>query len=127
MKNNGIITRQSQLPVKETIDKIADVLSKNGVTIYTRINQQAEADAAGIKLNPLEFILFGNPKRGGLVMKETPVAALDLPLKIIAWQDDEKKTWVYYNEASYIQARFSLTDESAALVDIDVLITKILQ
>jgi uncharacterized protein (DUF302 family) len=127
MKNNGVIIRQSQLPVKETIDKIADVLSKNGITIYTRINQQAEAAAAGIKLNPLEFILFGNPKRGGEVMKENPVSALDLPLKIIAWQDDENKTWVYYNEAAYLQARFSLSAEAIALVDIDAVISRILQ
>ncbi|MEO3407687.1 DUF302 domain-containing protein [Mucilaginibacter sp. CAU 1740] len=127
MKNNGIIIRQSQLPVRETLDKIADVLSKNGATIYVRINQQAEAAEAGIQLNHLEFILFGNPKRGGLVMKENPVAALDLPLKIMAWQDDENKTWVYYNAADYLQTRFSLSAEATALVDIDALVTKILQ
>ena len=127
MKNNGVIIRQSHLPVKETIDKIVEVLSKNGITIYARINQQAEAATAGIQLNPLEFILFGNPKRGGEVMKENPVAALDLPLKLIALQDNDLKTWVYYNEAAYVQARFSLTAEATNLVDIDAVISRTLQ
>lgn len=127
MKNNGVIIRRSLLPVKETIDKLSEALSKNGVTIYTRINQQAEAAKAGIKLNPLEFILFGNPKRGGEVMKENPVAALDLPLKIIAWQDDELKTWVYYNDAVYLQSRFMLSNEVTELIDMDPVVIRVLQ
>jgi len=127
MNNNGVIIRRSPLPVKETIDKIAEALSKNGAIIYTRINQQTEADKAGIRLNPLEFILFGNPKRGGEVMQENPVAALDLPLKIIAWQDDDLKAWVYYNDAVYLQSRFSLSNEVTELIDMDPVVIRILQ
>lgn len=127
MKNNGVIIRRSPLSVKETIDKLSEALAKNGVTIYARINQQAEAGKAGIKLNPLEFILFGSPKRGGEVMLENPVAALDLPLKIIAWQDDELKTWVYYNDAVYLQSRFSLSNEVTELIDMDPVVIRILQ
>lgn len=127
METKGIITRQSLLPVKETIDKIVNVLSNNGITIYIRINQQAEAAAKDIKINPLQFILFGNPQKGGEVMKENPVTALDLPLKVIAWQDDQLKTWVAYNDAAYIQSRFALSNEATALIDIDPLITKILK
>ncbi|SEO12423.1 Uncharacterized conserved protein, DUF302 family [Mucilaginibacter gossypiicola] len=127
MNNNGVIIRRSPLPVKETIDKIMEALSKNGATIYLRINQQSEANKAGIILNPLEFILFGNPKRGGEVMQENPVAALDLPLKIIAWQDDELKTWVYFNDAVYLQSRFSLSHEVTELIDMDPVVIRILQ
>jgi uncharacterized protein (DUF302 family) len=125
--NNGVIIRQSPLPVKETIDKITEALSKNNVTIYNWINQQAEAAKAGIKLNPLEFILFGNPKRGGEVMQENPVAALDLPLKLIAWQDGQLRTWVYYNEAVYLQTRFQLSNEVTELIDLDPVVIRILK
>ena len=58
--------------------------------VYARINQQSKAHNVGKEIPPLEFILFGNPKAGGLIMAENPIAALDLPLKIIAWQDAEK-------------------------------------
>jgi uncharacterized protein (DUF302 family) len=127
MSNKGIIIRQSMLPVKETIDKIVGVLCNNGVTIYGRIDQQTEAAGKGIKLNPLQFILFGSPQKGGEVMKENPLAALDLPLKVIAWQDDSLKIWVAYNDAGYIRSRFSLSRKAADLIDIDAMITKILK
>lgn len=122
----GVITLQSQYSVKETIDHLQSFLQEHGTTIYARIDQQAEAEKAGLKLRPLEFILFGNPKTGGPIMAENPLAALDLPLKIIAWEDDEKKVWIGYNEASYIGDRYSFPDTKESLLDLSPLIKKAL-
>src|ERR1700744_6588970 len=108
MKNTGIITRQVAYSVKESIDKIQSVIEKNGATIYARIDQPAELKKAGITINPLEFLLFGNPIAGGKLMVENPVAALDLPLKISAWEDEQQQTWIAYNEAAYLQERYAL-------------------
>ena len=104
----GVTIRQSQYNVKETMDRLQTFLLQHGATIYSRIDQQAEVNNAGVDLLPLEFILFGNPKGGGPLMAENPLIALDLPLKIIAWEDEEKKVWLAYNEASYIENRYSL-------------------
>src|SRR5580765_1168625 len=89
MDPRGVIIRPSKYSVKETINRLVIFLEQHGVTVYTRINQQSEVQKAGIDIPPMEFILFGNPKAGGPIMAENPVAALDLPLKIIAWEDQE--------------------------------------
>jgi uncharacterized protein (DUF302 family) len=126
MKNTGIITRLSTYSVKETIDRLQVLIESNGATVYSRINQQAELNKAGISLSPLEFILFGNPVAGGKLMLENPVVALDLPLKIIAWEDEQQKVWLAYNEARYIQERYALKPDNYSPLDLDKLVSKVL-
>jgi uncharacterized protein (DUF302 family) len=126
MNPQEITIKSSPHSVKDTIDKLQAVLQSNGVTIYARIDQQAELHKTGQIIPPLEFILFGNPKSGGPIMIENPVAALDLPLKVIAWQDNEQKVWVAYNTAAYIKGRYSLSDQVSAPIDLDPLMVKVL-
>jgi len=127
MNAKGIIIRQSNYEVKESIDRLENALKQKSITIYARIDQQAEALKGGIKLLPLEFLLFGNPARGGFVMEFDPKTALDLPLKVIAWKDDQNKTWVAYNDPAYIRERYGLSDQLTALLDIDSVVTAVLQ
>src|SRR5450432_289421 len=108
MSAKGVIIRQSQYSVKDTIDRLESFLQQHGATVYARINQQTEVNNIGQNLLPLEFIFFVNPNSGLPVMAENPLAALDLPLKVIAWEDDQKKVWLAYNEAAYIEQRYSL-------------------
>jgi uncharacterized protein (DUF302 family) len=122
----GITIHPSPYPVKETIDRLLEFLRLQGVTIYARIDQQMEAEKAGLKMEALEYLLFGNPKGGGPVMQTNPVAALDLPLKVIAWEDPEKKVWLAYNEAAYIQERYALTAAISAPLNLDALIAKVI-
>ncbi|MEO8415446.1 MAG: DUF302 domain-containing protein [Ginsengibacter sp.] len=122
----GIAIFQSQYSVKETIDRLQSFLQEHGATIYARIDQQVEAEKVGLRLRPLEFILFGNPKTGGPIMAENPLVALDLPLKVIAWEDNEKKVWIGYNEASYIGDRYLLPGSVESLLDVSPLIKKVL-
>jgi len=122
MNPNGVITRQSPYTVTETIDRLQTFLQQHGATIYARIDQQAEVQKAGQTLLPLQFILFGNPKAGGPIMAQKPIAALDLPLKIIAWQDAENKVWLAYNDAQYIEERYDLTHNENSPLKLDGLI-----
>lgn len=122
----GVTIRQSRYTVKETIDRLQTALEENNATIYARINQQQELQKVGQVILPLEFLLFGNPKAGGPVMMENPVAALDLPLKVIAWQDEQQIVHVAYNDASYVKTRYSLSANVSAPLNIDPLIAKIL-
>jgi uncharacterized protein (DUF302 family) len=123
----GVITKSSPYSVHETIDRIVRFLVKHGATVYARINQQAEVMNAGMEIAPLEFILFGNPKTGGPVMAENPMTALDLPLKIIAWEDDEKKVWIAFNDAGYIEERYSLPHSFMSPFDLEPVISKSLE
>ena len=124
MSAKGVIIRQSQYSVKDTIDRLESFLQQHGATVYARINQQNEVSSVGQNLLPLEFIMFGNPKAGGLLMAENPLVALDLPLKVIAWEDDEKKVWLAYNEAAYIEERYSLLRSPNSHLVLDTLIDK---
>jgi uncharacterized protein (DUF302 family) len=108
MSARGVSFRESKYSVKESIDRVQSFLTQHGATIYARIDQQAEVRKTGLHLMPLEFILFGNPKGGGPLMAENPLVALDLPLKLIAWEDDQKKVWLAWNKAEYIEERYSM-------------------
>jgi uncharacterized protein (DUF302 family) len=122
MNPKGVIVRQSQYSVTESIDRLQTFLLQHEATIYARINQQAEVNNAGQDLLPLEFILFGNPKGGGHLMAENPLIALDLPLKVIAWEDEQKKVWLAYNDASYIEERYTLLHIAGSPLVLDHLI-----
>jgi len=124
---NGVILYESHFSVRETIDRIEDFLKKHGATIYARIDQQAELEKAGLHMLPLEFILFGNPKAGGPMMIENPIVALDLPLKIIAWEDDQKQIFIAYNEAGYIEERYGLTHHADSPLNLGALIETVLK
>ncbi len=122
----GVTLHPSPYPVRESMDRLESFLKQQGVTIYARIDQQEELRKAGMSSGPLEFLLFGNPKGGGPVMLENPLAALDLPLKVIAWQDEQKKVWLAYNEAAYIRERYGLSATTSAKLNIDGIIVKAL-
>ncbi len=126
MKTKGITTRLSPYSVKETIDKLQALIELNGATIYARIDQQAELKKAGLIIKPLEFLLFGNPAVGGKLILENPVVALDLPLKIIAWEDEKNKIWLGYNEANYVIERYALKPEIRSSIGLDNLVMKAL-
>jgi uncharacterized protein (DUF302 family) len=123
MSDKGIVMHSSQFTVKDTIDLLVVYLQQHGAIIYARINQQTEVHNAGVKITPLECILFGNPKPGGLIMAENPMAALDLPLKIVAWADETNKVWLAYNDPAYIEERYSLSTSLIGFLDLRPMIT----
>jgi uncharacterized protein (DUF302 family) len=127
MSPKGVIIRPSKYSVKESIDRIQHFLQGQGVTIYARIDQQSEVGNAGLHLAPLEFILFGKPKAGGPLMVANPLAALDLPLKIIAWEDAQQKVWLAYNDAAYLRERYDLPEPISAPLNLDPLVSKALE
>lgn len=127
MKAKGVVVQQIKLTPKDAIDLLEKVLKQNGIVIYVRIDQQEEARKVGIKTPPLLYLLFGNPAKGGTVMLENPVAALDLPLKLIAWQDEKQHNYIAFNDIAYLASRYSLSTSSARQIDIGAVILKILK
>lgn len=123
MSPKGIIIRPSQYTVKETIDRLVVYLQQHGATLYARINQQSELNNAGLKISPMELILFGYPKAKGLIVAENPLATLDFPLKIMAWEDKTKKVWLAYNDATYVAERYSLPYTLMEPLDLEPLVT----
>lgn len=125
MNAKGIIVRQIGRAPGEAMDLLTQALKQNGATIYARINQQQEALKAGINMLPLEFLLFGNPVKGGQLMTDNPLTALDLPLKVIAWQDNRKQNLIAFNDAKYLAGRYGLRPAAAQSIDLLPLISKL--
>jgi uncharacterized protein (DUF302 family) len=107
---NSIVSLPSRYSAKETLDRLEKILAMKAVTVFSRINQQAEAKKAGLLLPPLELLIFGNPKAGTPLMESEPLSALDLPLKAIAWEDRKGRVWLSYNKSEYIIERYSLPE-----------------
>jgi len=108
---NGIISQPSPYSVIETIDRLEAILQAKGITIFVRIDQRAEAKKVGLSLRPTQLLLFGNPEAGTPLMVAEPTSALDLPLKILAWEAADGEVWLSYNDPDYLKQRFSLSDE----------------
>jgi uncharacterized protein (DUF302 family) len=89
--NNGIIGQPSPYSATETVDRLAAILQAKGITIFARLDQQMEAAKVGLSLHPTQLLLFGNPQAGTPLMVAEPTIALDLPLKILAWEVTDGK------------------------------------
>lgn len=126
MNPKGVIVKPSKYPVKDSIDRIRQFLEGQGVTIYSRIDQQSELSKAGLQIAPLEFIMFGKPKAGGPLMVNNPLSALDLPLKIVAWEDEQQKVWIAYNDPAWIRDRYNLPEAISAPLNLDPIVAKAL-
>jgi uncharacterized protein (DUF302 family) len=111
MKNaRGVISRPSPYPVRETADRLEAILKSKDIRVFARIDQAAEAAAAGLTMPPMELLIFGNPKGGTPVMLADPEAGIDLPLKALVWQDSKGKAWLALNDPAYLRERFGLSN-----------------
>jgi uncharacterized protein (DUF302 family) len=107
----GIISKASKYSVPETLDRVDALLRAKGIKIFARVDHSGEAEKAGLKMPPTQLLIFGNPKGGTPVMLAAPTAAIDLPLKALAWQDSDSKVWLSYNDPEYLKKRYGLTDD----------------
>jgi uncharacterized protein (DUF302 family) len=106
--NPDITTLPGLSSVSLTMDAVEKALTGHGIFIYARIDQEAEAVKVDLSLKPMKLLIFGNPRGGIPLMNANPLCGLDLPLKVLAWQDNDKKIWLSYNSFSYLQKRFDL-------------------
>jgi uncharacterized protein (DUF302 family) len=114
LNGDGITSRPSSRSVLETLDRLEAVLRAKAITIFCRIDHSDEAKKVGLTLRPTQVLIFGNPKGGTGVMQAAPTSAIDLPLKALAWQDDNGQVWLSYNDPAYLAHRFGLTDAQIA-------------
>ncbi|MGH2882015.1 MAG: DUF302 domain-containing protein [Solirubrobacteraceae bacterium] len=113
MSDDQLVTKLSPLSVEDTVARFSDVLSAKGVKLFAVIDHSGEAENAGLELRDTKVVIFGAPKAGTPVMQAVPVAALDLPLKVLVW-DDEGQTKLTYSSPAALAARYGLSDELAA-------------
>lgn len=111
----GLISAESRYSVAETIDRLVAALEEKGLTVFTRINHAENAKNAGIDLLPSQLLIFGNPKLGTKLMKAGQTVALDLPLRALAYEDDEGQVHLVYNDPDHLARRHGLRGIGEAL------------
>jgi uncharacterized protein (DUF302 family) len=108
---NGIIDKLSHHAVEETVDRLKRILQSKGVTLFAVIDHSGEAQKVGMKMRPTKLLIFGSPKAGTPLMLAAPSIAIDLPLKILVWEDAQGRVWVSYNSPAYLQQRHGISPE----------------
>jgi uncharacterized protein (DUF302 family) len=109
--DRGIIDTPSNHSVDETVEKLKGILQAKGITLFALVDHSGEAEKVGMKMRPTKLLIFGSPKAGTPVMLAAPSSAIDLPLKILIWEDAQGKVWVSYNSPVYLQERHGLPRE----------------
>ncbi|MGH9738426.1 MAG: DUF302 domain-containing protein [Candidatus Acidiferrales bacterium] len=109
--SKGIIRKQSNHSVDETIAKIQQIVRAKYIALFALVDHSGEAAKAGLQMPPTKLLIFGNPKAGTPLMLASPSIAIDLPLKILVAQDADGKVWLSYNDPAYLMDRHSLPME----------------
>ncbi|HXY16296.1 MAG TPA: DUF302 domain-containing protein [Terriglobales bacterium] len=110
-KKNGIVDVPSNHSVDETVDRVKSLLQSKGVTLFALIDHSGEAAKVGMKMPPTKLLIFGSPKAGTPLMLAAPSVAIDLPLKILVWEDTQGKVWLSYNSPEYLAERHDLPQD----------------
>ena len=95
-------TVPSQYSVPDTIERVEKAVVEKGMRIFARINHGEEATKVGLAMKPTILLIFGNPKGGTALMVAQPTAAIDLPMKALAWEDKDGKVWLTYNTSKFL-------------------------
>jgi uncharacterized protein (DUF302 family) len=110
-KRNGIVDVPSNHSVDETVERIKNILQSKSVTLFALIDHSGEAEKVGMKMRPTKLLIFGSPKAGTPLMLAAPSIAIDLPLKILVWEDAQGKVWLSYNSPEYLAKRHGLPQD----------------
>jgi uncharacterized protein (DUF302 family)/uncharacterized membrane protein YidH (DUF202 family) len=109
--DTGIVDIRSNHSVDQTVERIKGTLNAKGVTLFAFVDHSGEAEKVGMKMPPTKLLIFGSPKGGTPVMLAVPSIAIDLPLKVLVWEDSSGHVWVSYNTPAYLQKRHNVPDE----------------
>jgi uncharacterized protein (DUF302 family) len=101
----GLRILPTQHSVAEVLNRVQTLARARGLTIFSQIDFSGDAERSGLVLRPTGLVILGNPKGGTPLMVAAPTAAIDLPLKVLAWEDAQGQIWVAYNDPEYVRAR----------------------
>jgi uncharacterized protein (DUF302 family) len=105
MAADGLITLRSNYAPKETMNRLETEVKAKGLTVFARIDHAAGAADVGLSLRPTDLLIFGNAKGGTPLMQSVQTIGIDLPLKMLIWQDEAGDTWLSYNDPNWIAKR----------------------
>jgi uncharacterized protein (DUF302 family) len=117
MSDNGLMTIASRFSVRETIDRLTAAVTSAGLLVFARIDHASNAAQVGMELRPTELLIFGHPRGGTPLMQDEQTTGIDLPVKALAWEDEEGTVWLTYNEAAWLATRHKLGTSSKDAIE----------
>jgi uncharacterized protein (DUF302 family) len=109
----GVVIKPSPRSVADTVERLLDLLRAKGLKVFDVIDQRAAAQEVALELRETTLVIFGSPAAGTPVMVAAPLSALDMPLKLLVWAEDDG-TKVGYTDPAVLAARYGLGPELAA-------------
>jgi uncharacterized protein (DUF302 family) len=125
MAADGLVHVESPYDVSQTADRLEQILTNKGMTIFNRINHSEAAQKVGVELRTTELLIFGNPKAGSPLMKCQQTAAIDLPQKALIWQDANRTVRITYNDPAYLQTRHDIQGCNKVLDKVSSILAKV--
>jgi uncharacterized protein (DUF302 family) len=107
-ESQGVVDIPSRHSVDATLQKLTASLEAKGVKVFALVDHSGEAAQVGMAMRPTKLLIFGNPRAGTPLMQAAPRSALDLPLKLLVWEDAQGKVWISYNSLAYLAERHAL-------------------
>jgi len=109
--NKGLIDRPSHHSVDQTVERLVKLLQSRSITLFALVDHSGEAAKAGMAMRPTKVLIFGSPRAGTPLMIAAPTIAIDLPLKVLVWEDGQEKVWLSYNDPDYLRERHGVPQE----------------
>ena len=123
---SGVVHRRSPLSVAGTVERLTDAIDRAGAKLFCVVDHSGEAERVGLSLRDTRLLIFGNPVGGTPVMQAAPLAALDLPLKLLVWADDAESVWMTYLSAEWLADRHGFPgDVAKPLTAVDALTARV--
>lgn len=116
MAVDGLTTIRSSSGPKETMSRLEAAATAKGLTVFAHVDHAAGAAAVGMPLRPTDLLIFGNAKGGTPLMQSVQTIGIDLPLKVLVWQDASGDTWISYNDPAWLAKRHGLAREADVTV-----------
>ena len=116
MAAEGLITLRSNYGPKDTMDRLEAAVKAKGLTVFAHVDHAAGAAAVGLPLRPTDLLIFGNARGGTPLMQSIQTIGVDLPLKILVWQDDADNTWLSYNGPGWLAKRHGAGHDAEATI-----------
>ena len=109
--NDNLVNTKSTHSVQETINNFEKIVTSKGMTVFAKIDHAKGATSVDMKLRPTQVLIFGNPKMGTLLMKSNQTVGLELPIRVLFWEDKEGTSWVTYNKPMNVIHGHAITDK----------------
>jgi uncharacterized protein (DUF302 family) len=112
----GLVTIECSASVRDTANRLADLIVANGLRIFARVDHAGNAAEMGMELRPTELLIFGNPQGGTPLMQDCQTIGLDLPFKALVWEDEDARIWLTYNDPAWLAERHGLSSLSDSII-----------